>query len=160
MTLAVGMGEVRASKDPDTVLVAYGLGSCVGVCIYDPVARVGGLAHVMLPYSAEAFAQGPSGKFADCAIPMLIDEVTRLGASARRLAAKIAGGAQLLDAPGFGASFNVGQRNVEAVKAVLDRYRVPLLAAETGGKRGRTLAMHVGSCRIVVRIFGEKEIVL
>lgn len=156
--IPVGIGELKIGKDPQEVLVAYGLGSCVGVCIYDPDSKVGGLAHVMLPNSAEAVSQRPLSKFADCAVPMLLDEMGRLGVAKRRLVSKIAGGAQMLVAPGFsGNSFNIGERNVDAVKAALERLNVPLLKADTGGHRGRTLAMHLGVGKILVRTVGEKE---
>ncbi|MHB1159397.1 MAG: chemotaxis protein CheD [Chloroflexota bacterium] len=161
VTVPVGIGELRASRSPSEVLVAYGLGSCVGVCLYDPQAKVGGLAHVMLPNSAEAISQRPLGKFADCAVPMLLEEMVKLGVEPRRLICKIAGGAQMLTAPGFSTNgFNVGERNVEAVKAALERHRVPLLKYDTGGNRGRTLAVHLATGKIMVRTIGEKEIEL
>lgn len=158
VVVPVGIGELRASRDPAEVLVAYGLGSCVGVCLYDPQARVGGLAHVMLPSSAEAASLNPPGKFADLAVPMLIEEMGRLGALPRRMVGKIAGGAQMLVAPGFsGNGFNVGERNVLAVRAALEGLRVPVLRAETGGNRGRTLSLHVATGRVMVRAIGERE---
>ena len=158
VVVPVGIGELRASKDPGEVLVAYGLGSCIGVCLYDPEAKVAGLAHVMLPSSAEALSQRPLSKFADYAIPMLLDEVGKLGAAPRRLICKIAGGAQMLTAPGFSTNgFNVGERNAEAVKAALQRHRVPLLKADTGGHRGRTLSIYPVSGKVMVRTIGEKE---
>jgi chemotaxis protein CheD len=154
----VGIGELKISKDPLAVLVAYGLGSCVGVCVYDPESRTGGLAHVMLPNSAEAVSQRPLSKFADRAVPMLLEEMAKLGVPRRRLVSKIAGGAQMLVAPGFGGNgFNVGERNIEAVKAALERNRVPLLKADVGGHRGRTLAMHLAVGKILVRTIGETE---
>lgn len=154
----VGIGELKISRDPLAVLVAYGLGSCVGVCVYDPESRAGGLAHVMLPNSAEAVSQSPLSKFADRAVPMLLEEMAKLGVPRRRLVSKIAGGAQMLVAPGFGGNtFNVGERNIEAVKSALERNRVPLLKADVGGHRGRTLAMHLAVGKILVRTIGETE---
>jgi chemotaxis protein CheD len=156
--IPVGIGELKICRDPLDVLVAYGLGSCVGVCVYDPDSKVGGLAHVMLPNSAEAVSQRPLSKFADHAVAMLLEEMTRLGIPKRRLVSKIAGGAQMLVAPGFsGNGFNIGERNVEAVRAALDRLRLPLLKADTGGHRGRTLSMHLGVGKILVRTIGEEE---
>ncbi len=158
IVVPVGIGELRVSKDPGEVLVAYGLGSCVGVVLYDPEAKVGGLAHVMLPNSADAVSQRPLSKFADQAVPMLLDEMKKLGGVPRRLVCKIAGGAQMLTAPGFSTNgFNVGERNVDAVKAALRRHRVALLNAVTGGNRGRTLSVYTASGKIMVRTIGEKE---
>jgi len=157
----VGIGEFRASKNPSEVLIAYGLGSCVGVCIYDPEARVGGLAHVMLPSSAEAVSQRPLGKFADCAVPMLLEEIAKLGGHQHRWLAKIAGGAQMLVGPGFcNNGFNIGERNVQAVKTALGALGVPLVRAETGGNKGRTIALHLATGTVTVRTVGEKEIEL
>lgn len=159
--VAVGIGEFRASKNPQELLVAYGLGSCVGIAVYDPETGVGGLAHVMLPNSAEALSQRPLGKFADLAVPMLLEEIAKLGGRPRRLAGKIAGGAQMLAAAGLSTNgFNIGERNVQAVKAALDRHGIPLLRADTGGSRGRTMALHVATGKTTVRVVGEKEIEL
>ncbi len=158
VTLAVGIGEMLATGDPESVLMAYGLGSCVGVCLYDRESRVGGLAHVMLPSSSEGHDRSTGGKYADRAIPLLLEGVVKLGGNQRRLVSKIAGGAQMLTGPAFsGNGFNIGERNVEAVKAVLERYRVPLLNSDTGGNRGRTMAMHIASGRVLIRIIGERE---
>lgn len=160
LMLPVGMGDLQASRDPSTVLVAYGLGSCIGVCMYDPVVLIGGLAHVMLPSSREVQGWQTSSKFADCAIAQLIEKMTRLGSGPRRLQARIAGGARMLTAPGFGDSFNIGQRNIESVRSTLQLHGIPLLSADTGGTRGRTMAMHIGTGRITVRTIGEREIEL
>ncbi len=158
VVVPVGIGELRASRDPLEILVAYGLGSCVGVCLYDPQTKAGGLAHVMLPDSGEASSQRPPSKFADRAVPMLLEEVVKLGAVPRRIVGKIAGGAQMLAGPGFSVNgFNVGERNVEAVRLALERHGVPLLKADTGGNRGRTLALHLSSGKVLVRTIGEKE---
>lgn len=124
--------------------------------MYDPETRVGGLAHVLLPSSEEAVSVEVPGKFADLAVPILVEEVVRLGANPTRLVGKIAGGAQMLAVPQFSNGFNVGERNVQAVKAALMRCGVPLLGADTGGKRGRSLSMHLGTGKVLVRILGER----
>lgn len=157
----VGIGELRASKNTHDVLIAYGLGSCVGVSVYDPDTGVAGLAHVMLPNSAEALSQRPLGKFADLAVPMLLEEVIKLGGRPRRLMGKIAGGAQMLVGTGFSQNgFNIGERNIQAVKVALERHGITLVKAETGGNRGRTMALHVATGKTTVRVIGEKVIEL
>ena len=157
----IGIGEFRASKDPKEVLVAYGLGSCIGLSVYDPDARVAGLAHVMLPSSSEALSQRPLGKFADLAVPMLLEEMAKLGGGRRRLLGKIAGGAQMLNGPSFSNNgFNIGERNIKAVREALERLGIPLIKAETGGHRGRTMSVYVATGKTTVRIIGEKEIEL
>ena len=122
---------------PD-VLVTYALGSCVGICLLDSTAGVGGLSHIMLPDST-AGVNGASApmRFADTAIPLLIKEMEKLGASRGRLRAKIAGGATM-----FAISndkFNIGDRNVAKVKEMLAKERIPILAEDTGADYGRTL---------------------
>lgn len=156
----VGIGEVKALRGSPSVLVAYGLGSCVGVCLYDPLARVGGLAHVMLPSSGESLNNRSQTRFADTAVPRLLEEMTRLGASPRRVVAKIVGGAKMLTGPAFVLGFDIGARNVEAVKAALALSGVPLLASRVGGARGRTVTMHVGTGAVFVRAVGEREVEL
>ena len=153
----VGIGEIMVSKDPSSILVAYGLGSCGGVCLYDPAARVAGLAHVMLPSSAEAVGHTTASRFADRAVPMLLDEMARLGANRRRIVAKMAGGAKMLTGSAFANGFNIGERNVDAVKALLQHLGVSLRAAAVGGSQGRTVTMHVGSGAVLVRTAGERE---
>ena len=157
LTIQVGIGELRAGKGSDTSLVAYGLGSCVGVCLYDANSRIGGLAHVMLPNSLEGGSR-IDGRYADKAVPMLLEEVLKLGADRRRLVGKIAGGARMLSAPGFSDTFNIGARNVDAVQALMGQLGVPILGKEIGGSRGRTLLLHLASGRVVVRTVGEKEV--
>lgn len=128
---------MKVCKTPD-ILVTYALGSCVGICLLDSTAGVGGLSHIMLPDST-AGVNGASApmRFADTAIPLLIKEMEKLGASRGRLRAKIAGGATM-----FAISndkFNIGDRNVAKVKEMLAKERIPILAEDTGADYGRTL---------------------
>ena len=135
--LTIGIGDLKVCKAPD-VLVTYALGSCVGICLLDSTARVGGLSHIMLPDST-AGVNGASApmRFADTAIPLLIKEMEKLGASRGRLRAKIAGGATMFAIAND--KFNIGDRNVAKVKAMLAKERIPILAEDTGADYGRTL---------------------
>ena len=135
--LTIGIGDLKVCKVPD-VLVTYALGSCVGICLLDSTARVGGLSHIMLPDST-AGVNGASApmRFADTAIPLLIREMEKLGASRGRLRAKIAGGATMFAIAND--KFNIGDRNVAKVKAMLAKERIPILAEDTGADYGRTL---------------------
>src|SRR5690242_4011891 len=99
-TLMVGMAEIKVTRSPDDVLIALGLGSCVGVCAYDAQAGVAGLAHVVLPDSASHPAS--AGKFANTAIPLLLEEMQKLGASLKSVRVALAGGAQLFAFNGSG----------------------------------------------------------
>ncbi|MDE7301963.1 MAG: chemotaxis protein CheD [Oscillospiraceae bacterium] len=139
-TVTVGIADLNVVRAPD-VLVTYALGSCVGICLYDAEKKIAGLAHIMLPQSKEA-AQGIDNKrrYADTGIAELIQKMTMMGANKARLTAKIAGGAQMFNANS--AVFNIGERNVEAVKQVLASYRIRIIAEETGANFGRTQYFH------------------
>lgn len=150
--ITVGISDLNVAKGTDE-LITYALGSCVGICIYDPMAKVGGLSHIMLPSSTmNQNAAATPMRFADTAIVILIKKLEFMGASPRRMKAKIAGGAQMFAAVGNSSLSNIGQRNVEAVKAVLAEQRVPIVAEDTGKNYGRTLLfspadgiMHISS---------------
>lgn len=135
--LTIGIGDLKVCRVPD-VLVTYALGSCVGICLLDSTAGVGGLSHIMLPDST-AGVNGASApmRFADTAIPLLIREMEKLGASRGRLRAKIAGGATMFAIAND--KFNIGDRNVAKVKEMLAKERIPILAEDTGADYGRTL---------------------
>lgn len=138
--VTVGIADLNVVKSPDK-LVTYALGSCVGICLYDKETKVAGLAHIMLPLSTEAAGGGDNKRrYADTAIKELIQLMTRNGASAARLTAKIAGGAQMFQTAS--STFNIGERNVAAVKKVLASYHIRILAEETGLNFGRTQFFH------------------
>jgi len=159
-TMAVGMGELCTTRDPLVVLAAYGLGSCIGVSVYDPVARVGGLAHVMLPCSREVSSQKLSYRFADVAVPSLLERVQQLGAMRKRLICKIAGGAHMLALAGNSDGFKIGERNAEAVAEALGQCGIKPLATEVGGTRGRTMRLFVENGRVFVKTVGQMDLEL
>ncbi len=135
--ITIGISDLNACRAPD-VLVTYALGSCVGICLMDSVAGVGGLSHIMLPDSSGmSNAATTPMRFADTAIPLLVQKMSLMGANRGRMKAKIAGGAVM-----FATSsdkFNIGDRNVQAVKAVLNSLRIPIVAEDTGLDYGRTV---------------------
>lgn len=153
--LIVGVGDMLASNDPQAHLVTYSLGSCVGVVVYDPVAKVGGLLHAMLPDStinAERAASRPY-MFVDTGLPALFHAVYALGGLKLRLIIKLAGGAEFLDEKKL---FNIGQRNVETVLALLARNNAPLHARETGGHEGRTVRLDLATGNLTLDMPGKK----
>lgn len=132
----VGIADLNTVKGSGS-LATYALGSCVGICLYDAEEKIAGLAHIMLPWSSGAAASEENQcRFADTAITLLIKKMCGMGAKKSRLTAKIAGGAQMF---GNSAVFNIGERNVEAVKKVLAAYDIPIIAEETGSNFGRTV---------------------
>jgi chemotaxis protein CheD len=135
----VRMGELAVSAQIGDELVAIGLGSCIGLALADAEAGVGGLAHVVLPESAGK--PGPTGKFADLAVPDLIATMVSAGAMKRRLQAVLIGGARMFT---VGASLDIGARNTEAVREALGREGIKIHAEEVGGNRGRTARVIIG----------------
>ena len=153
--IMLSLGQLRAAQGEGIVLISLGLGSCVALCAYDPVTKVGGMAHMVLPERSANGASGPSPKFVDCAIPMLFEEMEKLGAVRSRLDVKIVGGAQMLQLQDEAGLFNIGNRNVETAKKILAELGVPLAAAETGGKKGRTVRLFLDSGKIFASHVGE-----
>lgn len=155
--IAVGLGDLFVSTSQD--LVAYSLGSCIGICLWDPIAKVAAMAHVVLP-SAPAGPVATPGKFGDTAVPALLAALERAGALKYRLQCKIAGGAAVLALGGGGSLPKIGDRNAEAVKAALAKANVRLLGAQTGGNQGRTVRLEVPTGRVLVRTVRGTEIEL
>lgn len=137
-TVTVGISDLNAVRSPD-ILVTYALGSCVGICLYDPMNRIGGLAHIMLPSSSDSGIKTDGYKFADTGIALLVKKMEQMGARGPFLKAKIAGGAQMFASMTNSSIANIGQRNVASVKNVLSRLNIPIIAEDTGSNYGRTL---------------------
>lgn len=157
--IKVGMADYKVGKAPDTI-ISYGLGSCIGISLYDPQAKVGGLLHIMLPDSKQARASDNPAKFADTGMPLLLRDVLALGAVRSRLVAKMAGGAQMFAFANATDVMRVGARNAEAVKSILNEMNIRLLAEDTGGTYGRTVSIDLenGSYKVKTINKGEKEI--
>ncbi|MFT3951390.1 MAG: chemotaxis protein CheD [Oscillospiraceae bacterium] len=135
--ITVGISDLKIAKAPD-VLATYALGSCVGIALRDQITGIGGLAHIMLPWSVEATDPNANPRrYADTGILELIEKMCRCGAKPGNFLAKIAGGAQMFESKYH--SFNIGQRNVEAVKRVLSDLKIRITAEDTGLNFGRTV---------------------
>jgi len=157
--IKVGMADYKVGRNPAS-LISYGLGSCVGVALYDPVAKVGGLAHIMLPDSTQARSTENPAKFADTCLPLMVAEMIKQGAAKNRLVAKIAGGAQMFAFANATDIMRVGERNSETVRAVLKNLDLKLVAEDCGGNYGRTVELKLdnGAFRIKTIDKGEKEL--
>jgi chemotaxis protein CheD len=153
----VRMGELATSSRGGGALVSIGLGSCIGLALLDRERAVAGLAHVMLPEAHPAGDGGTPGKFADRAVPALLDALTRAGARRQRLEAVIVGGAKMF---AIGASMDIGARNEAGVRAALEQARVPVRAADTSGSTGRTIRVHAADGVVTVKAAGGKPTVL
>jgi Chemotaxis protein; stimulates methylation of MCP proteins len=155
--ISVGMADFKTAKTPDILLTA-GLGSCIGICIHDPLLKVGGMAHIMLP-TASGMGGNPA-KYADTAIELMLKEIFRLGANHSRLRAKMAGGAQMFSFPGKQPVLKIGERNAEAVEQELKKNGIPLLIADVGGSFGRTIHFDVGTGKLHIRTINQGEKVI
>lgn len=156
----VGMADLNIA-DGGAVLKTTGLGSCVGLTLFDPVLKLGGMAHIMLP-SSDIAREGQINiaKYADTAIPELLRLMKDKGAVIHRLIAKMAGGAQMFAFMGGSDTMRIGPRNVEATKLALEHYSIPLVAEDTGGSYGRTVELNSQTGVFSIRSvqYGVKEI--
>lgn len=158
---SVSIAEMIVSNKPSDVLVAYGLGSCVAVCLYDPIAQVGGMLHALLPTTSKANnSNGNPTKFVDQGVPILLQSIEKLGARHNRLSIQLCGGAQLISAPGFNDSLKIGHRNVLAAEAALQAIGLRIGSQSTGGNSGRTVKLYVSDGRVTVKTLGEGEKIL
>lgn len=159
--IKVGMADLKTCVSPDGV-ITLGLGSCVGIAIRDPMTKIGGLAHIMLPDST-AMQNGTLNvaKFADTGIPELVRQMEKLGAARYRMVAKIAGGATMFAFQNGGSAVGqVGARNVEASKAKLRELKIPLLAQDTGANYGRTVTFYPETGEYHIRAVGRSETII
>lgn len=157
--ITVGLGEIRALHDSDDVLAAYGLGSCVAACFWEPVIRMAVMAHVVLP-SSEGFDVTQPGKFADLALQHMAQCVVASGGRLDRVVLRIVGGANVLVLPAAPATLQVGDRNVEAVLDAARCLRIPLAGSDVGGTKGRTVRMFGSTGEVRVRTLGGPERVI
>lgn len=157
--IKVGMADYKVGRNPSG-LISYGLGSCVGIAMYDAMTKIGGLAHIMLPDSTQARSAENPAKFANTALPLMLEEMIKLGAAKTRVTAKIAGGAQMFTFTNATDVMRVGERNAEAVRTLLKKMDIKLIADDTGGNYGRTVLLHLDTGIYLVRTIakGEKEL--
>ncbi len=157
--IKVGMADLKTCKSPE-VLTTLGLGSCVGVALYDPVSKISGLLHCMLPDSTQFKNNTNTAKYADSGIDELISQMVRLGANRSRLVAKIAGGAQMFAMKTNNDTLRVGERNVEAVKKKLAELNIRLLSEDCGLNYGRTVEFYSETGDYVIKSVGKPRKVI
>ena len=149
--LFVKIGEYKVVKGEDYVLIILGLGSCVCLTMYDPINKIGGLAHILLPHSN---GREESAKYADQAVKLMLRDMRKLGA--KNIIAKIAGGSEILPM----LNMKIGERNVKVVKEQLNKYNIKLVAEDVGGSMGRSVFFYVKDGRMLIKYSwgGEKWI--
>lgn len=156
--IIVGMADYAVARKP-TRLITMGLGSCVGITLYDPYVQIGGLVHIMLPSVNHGRSKANKAKFADTGIAYLMEEMQKKGAVKRRVVAKIAGGSSMFSYNNE-SQMNIGERNVEMTKKVLDELKVQVVSEDTGKDYGRTIELNTETGMLQVRSVrnGNKEI--
>lgn len=154
--VVIGVGELAVSNQVQVILSTYALGSCVGVVAYDPVARVGGVLHLMLPDSriSPSRAGGRPAMFADLGLPLLLREMAGLRADPRRLRLYVAGGASVLQGVD---PFKIGDRNLQAVHEIIRQRGLPVRGASVGGTVNRTLHCEVATGRLRLKLSDGTE---
>lgn len=157
MEIKVGISDYKVAKSPYK-LITLGLGSCVGIAIYDKVDKVGGLSHIMLPDSTLFRREVKVEKFADLAIPQMVEEITK-GSRNKNLIAKIAGGASMFSFTDE-INGNIGYRNVVAVEEKLKELGIPILGKHTGGNIGRTMIVDLQDFTVNIRMVNREIITL
>ena len=157
--IKVGMADLNVCVSPDSI-TTLGLGSCVGIAVRDPVTKIGGLAHIMLPDSTSIRINSNIPKVADTGIEELIKQVVAKGANRGRLVAKIAGGAQMFAFQSTNDMVRVGERNVAATKKKLAELKIPIIAQDTGKNYGRTVIFYPETGDFVIRAVGKPESVI
>ncbi|MGI5850878.1 MAG: chemotaxis protein CheD [Clostridiales bacterium] len=151
----VGMADLNTVISPG-ILITLGLGSCVGIALYDGQVKIAGLAHIMLPYSNLIKNNENKAKFADTAILQLVEDMIALGAKKERLRAKLAGGAQMFTFNDRDSNLlKIGERNVIASLETLSKLNIPVVAQDTGGNYGRTVELYADTGDFLIKTIGH-----
>jgi len=153
--IVVGMADLKVAKHPDT-LTTLGLGSCVGITLFDRAKKIGGMAHCMLP-TYKGFEGQNIAKFVDSAVIELINQLVRIGASRNALVAKIAGGAHMFGRSQNSDMLKIGERNAAAGLAILRQLSIPVQANDTGGSHGRTIELNIETGALKIKTVGAGE---
>ncbi len=154
--IKVGMADLNVCTSPN-VITTLGLGSCVGIVLHDPIRKIAGMVHIMLPDSKKILNNENKAKFADTGIDALILEMTKIGADRKVLIAKIAGGAQMFAFSNNNEMMRIGDRNVEATKLKLQQLGIAIKAEDTGANYGRTIEFNSDSGMLLIKSVGKEK---
>ncbi|MBN1189018.1 MAG: chemotaxis protein CheD [Dehalococcoidales bacterium] len=150
-TINVGIGELAISNDANQVLKCIGIGSCIALCAYDPVARIGGIAHMLLPCCRNMEEISSPVKYIDNGVPFMLNKMVKKGATRSNMILKIAGGAKMLAIPGSNPNLDIGQKNIAGIKAALSRENIAICGADLGGSNGRTIELFIVNGKVTVK---------
>lgn len=152
------MADLKISRTPNK-LVTLGLGSCIGICAYDPEQKIGGMAHIMLPSSLMATDKLIPAKFADTAVPKLIGDLEQQGAARGRMTVKIVGGAHMFSVSND-SILNIGARNIVAVEDAFDKLGMRIVAKSVGGNVGKSITLNLEDGKVTIKAISIGEVVL
>lgn len=150
--ITVGIADLQIAAPPDILRTI--LGSCVGICLYDKINQIGGLAHIMLPRMNDMLSNNK--KYANTAIPLLLDEMNKSGADIKFVTAKLVGGATMFSIAKLNSNRNIGQMNITAVKNTLNELRIKIIAEELGGESGRTIDFYMDTGMIKIKSLNKE----
>lgn len=155
----IGLGELAVTRDTKKVLICIGLGSCIALCIYDPVEKLSGMAHLLLPCDRYDWdTDHAPAKYITSGAPLLISRMLQKGSLKENLIIKVAGGAKVLTVPGDNSFLDIGLKNIAEIKSTLDRQGLKICQKEGGGNVGRTVWFFTDTGRIIVHIVNGKSI--
>lgn len=154
--IKVGMADLNICSSPDAI-TTLGLGSCVGIVLYDPILKIAGLAHIMLPDSTQIRSNENVAKFADTGIETLLKQLIQKGAQRSRMIAKIAGGAQMFAFSAENAMLSIGKKNVIATKKKLSELGIRIIAEDTGDSYGRTIEFYPETGQLLIKAVGKEQ---
>lgn len=157
--IKVGMADLNVCTSPDAI-TTLGLGSCVGIVLYDPIRKIAGMVHIMLPDSTKIINNSNKAKFADTGIDALIERLIKVGADRKVLISKIAGGAQMFAFGNNSDMMRIGERNVEATKAKLQELGICIKAEDTGANYGRTIEFYPEFGELHIKSVGRERKIL
>ncbi|MBI9044895.1 MAG: chemotaxis protein CheD [Anaerolineaceae bacterium] len=155
-SIAVGLAEIKISSDPDDVIVAFGLGSCLGIGMYDPKIKLAAMLHAVLPKNTGKQAN-QEAKYVDTGIQHLLEIMLKAGAQKSRIILKMAGGANMLSVKGSASHFDIGTRNIDSAYEVFEKMKINLINKEVGGQIGRTVRLYIQDGKMTIRKMGGKE---
>lgn len=158
-TIKVGMADYKIAKAPDS-LITLGLGSCIGIVIYDKLKQVAGMAHIMLPSSREIKNNSNPLKFADTCIDLMMEDLLKQNVNKSSLKAKIAGGAQMFSVSLKSDNLNIGKRNAAAVKEKLKSLNIPIVSEDILGNNGRTITFDILTTKLHIRSIGKGDSII
>lgn len=155
-TVSVGLGELAITRNPDDILVAYGLGSCVGIAMYYPKLHLAGMLHAVLPERMNG-NEDSATKYADSGINTMIEKMIKEGADLKNTKIWMAGGANMLISSALSKTFDIGTRNINSALKTLSAFNLRPLSQEVGGNSGRTVRLYVATGKMTVRVIGGQE---